>query len=59
MPQERARDARWTAAAHSWIAPAAHGEGREPYLAVRVEGRKGNVPYWISVGEVGGLAGSH
>ena len=27
VPQERARDARWTAAAHSWIAPAAHGEG--------------------------------
>lgn len=59
VPQERARNARWTAAAHSWIAPAAHGEGRAPYLAVRVEGREGNVPYWISVGEVSELEGGY
>ena len=58
VPQERAKDARWTAAAHSWVAPAAHGEGREPYLAVRVEGRKGTEPYWVSVGEVSGLGGA-
>jgi hypothetical protein len=52
VPQERATGARWTATAHSWIAPAVHGEGREPYVAVRVEGQEGDAPFWIGVGEM-------
>ena len=52
MPQERARDARWTAAAHSWIAPAAHEDGRAPYLVVRVRGEQDDESFWVSLGEV-------
>jgi hypothetical protein len=52
IPQERAKDARWMATAHSWVAPAAHAAGREPYLAVQVEGKKGDAGFLVSVGEV-------
>ena len=31
---------------------AAHDDGREPYLAVQVEGKKGDVGFWVSLGEV-------
>ncbi|MCY3547274.1 MAG: S8 family serine peptidase [Gemmatimonadetes bacterium] len=52
MPQERAPDARWTTTAHAWTALAAHGEGREPYLALVVEGHSGATPYRVTIGEV-------
>jgi len=52
MPQERAPDARWTTTAHAWTALAAHGEGREPYLALVVEGRSAATPYRVTIGEV-------
>ncbi len=52
MPQERAADARWTTTAHAWTALAAHGEGREPYLALVVEGRSAATPYRVTIGEV-------
>ncbi len=52
MPQERASGARWTTTAHGWAASAAHAEGRRPYLAVLVEGRKGGEKYWVGMGEV-------
>ncbi len=54
MPQERASGARWTTTAHGWVASAAHAQGREPYLAVAVEGRSGGERYWVGLGEVGG-----
>ena len=57
VPQERARGARWTVTAHSWIAPAAHDEGREPFLAVQVQGRKGDEPYWVGMGAVESVKG--
>ncbi len=53
MPQERASGARWTTTAHAWVASAAHAPGREPYLAVVVEGRSGGERYWVGRGEVG------
>ena len=52
MPQERASGARWTTTANGWVAPAAHAEGRGPYMAVVVEGQAGGERYWVSVGEV-------
>ncbi len=52
MPQERASGARWTTTANGWVAPAAHGDGRGPYVAVVVEGQAGGERYWVSVGEV-------
>jgi len=52
MPQERAPDARWTTTAHAWTALAAHDEGREPYLALVVEGRSTATPYRVTIGEV-------
>ncbi|MDE2981586.1 MAG: S8 family serine peptidase [Gemmatimonadota bacterium] len=52
MPQERAADARWTTTAHAWTALAAHGEGREPYLALVVEGQSAATPYRVTIGEV-------
>lgn len=52
MPQERASGARWTTTANGWMAPAAHAEGRGPYMAVVVEGQAGDDRYWVSVGEV-------
>lgn len=51
MPQERPSGARWTTTAHSWAAPAAHAQGRRPYLAVLVEGRSGGESYRVAVGE--------
>lgn len=57
VPQERARDARWMATAHSWVAPAAHADGREPYLAVQVEGKRSDAGFLVSVGEVGSGGG--
>ncbi len=53
MPQERASGARWITTAHGWAAPAAHAEGREPYLGVVVEGQSGDAAYWVTMGEVG------
>lgn len=41
FPQERASGARWMAKAHTWLAPAVHGEGRRPWAALRVEGQTG------------------
>jgi subtilisin family serine protease len=38
LPQERARGARWNARGQAWLAPAAHDAGRQPMVAVRVEG---------------------
>jgi hypothetical protein len=39
LPQERTEDARWMAKLHSWLAPAAHENGRTPYVALRVQGQ--------------------
>jgi hypothetical protein len=41
LPQERASGARWMAKAHTWFAPAVHGEGRRPWAALLVEGVSG------------------
>ena len=49
LPQERAAGARWTTTAHAWAASAAHAPGREPYLAVLVEGRAGEERYWVAM----------
>jgi hypothetical protein len=53
MPQERGKAARWTPKAQSWVAPAAHEEGREPFLAVTVQGTQaGASPFLVSMGKV-------
>jgi hypothetical protein len=39
LPQERNEEARWMAKAHSWLAPAAHENGRIPYVALLVQGQ--------------------
>jgi hypothetical protein len=41
LPQERAREARWTPTAHTWVAPAVHEDGRVPWVAVSVRGQAG------------------
>ncbi len=52
LPQERAVGARWTTEVRAWAAPAVHGEGRTPYLAVALEGSAGADVYWAKVAEV-------
>lgn len=53
MPQERGREAHWSTKAHSWVAPAAHGEGRTPFLALRVHGsQSGASAFLVSFGRV-------
>jgi len=53
LPQERARDARWMAKAHTWLAPAAHKEGRTPYAALLIEGvTGGSAPYLVYLGDL-------
>jgi hypothetical protein len=50
LPQERSEGARWTAKVHSWIAAAAHAEGRVPYAALRVQGQpEQGGPYMVSL----------
>ena len=41
LPQEREKGARWMARVHTWLAPAVHEEGREPYPALMIQGRVG------------------
>ncbi len=41
LPQEREKGARWMAKVHTWLAPAVHEEGREPYPALMIQGRVG------------------
>lgn len=53
VPQERAVGARWTTDVRGWAAPAVHGEGRAPYLAVALEGSAGGDAFWAKVAEVG------
>lgn len=53
VPQERAVGARWTTDVRGWAAPAVHGEGRAPYLAVALEGSAGGDAWWAKVAEVG------
>jgi subtilisin family serine protease len=49
-PQERAKDARWNARAHLWIAPAAHAEGRMPMPALAVQGAgPGETTFWLGL----------
>ena len=53
-PQERARGARWLAKAHTWLAPAVHGEGRVPLAALQIRGKAGGAgSYLVSLTEVG------
>lgn len=53
LPQERAKDARWTAKAHAWVAPAAHEEGRAPFVALLIRGEDaGGDPYFVSLVEL-------
>lgn len=50
LPQERARDARWSARAHVWVAPASHAEGRVPLPALSVEGAgPGETRFWLGL----------
>jgi hypothetical protein len=50
VPQERARDAHWTARAHLWVAPAAHAEGRVPVPALAVQGAgPAQATYWFGL----------
>ena len=51
VPQERAVGARWTTEVQGWAAPAVHGEGRSPYLAVVLEGLTGSDAWWTKVAE--------
>jgi len=44
LPQERPKGARWTARGQAWLAPAAHDAGRQPMVAVRVEGAGRGAP---------------
>ena len=53
VPQERAVGARWATDMRGWAAPAVHGEGRAPYLAVALEGAAGGNAWWAKVAEVG------
>ncbi|NJD19740.1 MAG: hypothetical protein FIA95_10730 [Gemmatimonadetes bacterium] len=49
-PQERAKDARWTARAHLWMAPATHAEGRMPIPALAVQGAgPGETSFWLGL----------
>jgi hypothetical protein len=51
MPQERGRDAHWSSKANSWVAPAAHQEGRTPFLALMVQGsQSGASAYLVGFG---------
>jgi hypothetical protein len=51
LPQERGTDARWTPRAQVWVAPAAHDEGREPFLGLLVQGiQTGAAPFPMSMG---------
>jgi hypothetical protein len=53
LPQERTVGARWTAKAHTWIAPAAHAPGRVPYVAVMVQGEGlGGDPFLLVLNEL-------
>jgi hypothetical protein len=53
LPQERTVGARWTAKAHTWIAPAAHEAGRVPYVAVMVLGNQsGADPFLVTLQEL-------
>ena len=59
LPQERGKDARWSAKAHAWVAPAAHEAGRMPYAALLVQGQQtGAEPFLVSLQELELRAGS-
>ena len=53
LPQERATGARWTTAVHSWVAPAAHDDGRSPFVGLKVMGTKGDEMFLVTLAEIG------
>lgn len=58
LPQERARDARWTPTVHTWVAPAALDQGRVPWVAASVQGQEGaGSGFLVGAGSLWGSGG--
>ena len=53
LPQERDKDTRWMAKAHTWLGGVAHEEGRGPFAALMIQGQAtGDAPFVVTLCEL-------